>query len=108
MKAIFNITAESKKASFYNFETNEITHQKEKWTFTRNGKFGELIETSDLAFIVEPGTVQKRFNNRCTSYGFEFKTIPSLSTEIKSRLEFTVVDKLATVIKINLKSESPR
>ena len=29
----FNITAESKKASFFNFETNEITHNKEKWTF---------------------------------------------------------------------------
>ena len=43
-----------KMHAFYNFETERITHRKDKWIFTKNGKFGELIETADLAFIVEP------------------------------------------------------
>ena len=40
------------------------------------------------------------------TYGFKFSRIPSLSASIKSKLNFKVVDKLATVIEINLKSES--
>ncbi len=102
----FNISAESKKASFINFGTNEITHNKVKWNFTRNGKFGELIETSDLAFIIEPRDTSKRIYKNIT-YGFKFSRIPSLSAGIKSKLTFKVVDKQATVIEINLKSESP-
>ncbi len=40
------------------------------------------------------------------TYGFKFSTIPSLSSSIKDKLSYKVVDKLATVININLKSES--
>ncbi len=53
-----NITAEEKKATFTNLNTNESTHRKVKWVFTRNIKLGELIETEDLAFKVEAETIQ--------------------------------------------------
>jgi hypothetical protein len=96
----FNIVAESRKASFYNFEKNEITHRKEKWSFARNGKLGELIETPDLALIVEPRDTTREINNYIP-FGFKFNSIPSQSAEIKNKMEFTVVDRQATVIKIS-------
>jgi capsular exopolysaccharide synthesis family protein len=102
----FKITAESKKLYFHNLETDDIAYHKDKWTFTRNGKFGELIETSDLAFIVEPrDTLRKTIDNKIT-YGFKFNNISSLCDMIRSKLLFSVVDEKATVININLKSES--
>jgi tyrosine-protein kinase Etk/Wzc len=101
----FSITAQSKKVYFVNFSKNEVTHQKEKWTFTSNGKLGELIETSDLAFIIEARDTTKKINTNM-SYGFKFSTIASLSAGIASNMEYTIVDRQATVIKINLISES--
>ncbi|HOW08750.1 MAG TPA: polysaccharide biosynthesis tyrosine autokinase [Bacteroidales bacterium] len=102
----FEISAKGKKTSFYNFETNEITHHKEKWAFAKTGKFGELIETQDLAFVVEPmDTARNEIDPRIT-YAFDFKTINSISNSVKGRLTFTIADREATVIKINLNSES--
>jgi tyrosine-protein kinase Etk/Wzc len=101
----FNLTAESKRVNFFNFGTNKYTNLKEKWTFSRNCKVGELVENQDLAFIIEPRDTTKILKNY-TNYGFKFITVPSLTSNIKSMLEYTVVDKLATVIRITLKSES--
>jgi tyrosine-protein kinase Etk/Wzc len=101
----FEITAKSKKATFLNFGTNVVTHRKEKWTFTHKGKFGELIETPDLAFIIEARDTTRTIDNSIP-YGFKFSTIPSLSAGIKKKLEYIVVDRQATVIKITLLSES--
>lgn len=102
----FNVYAKHKKVYFANFSTNETAFTKDKWTFIQMGKIGELIETSDLAFIVEPRDTTIKSFDKNMQYGFEFRTIPSLANEIKDKLEFNVVDKMSTVIKINLKSES--
>ena len=103
----FHIKAGSKIASFYNFETEEITHHKGNWEFIRNGSMGELIETPDLAFIVEPRDTNRIvFDEKVPPYQFNFRTIASLRNQIKSRLEFNVVDRAATVIEIAMKSES--
>ena len=102
----FNITAKSKKAYFHNFGTNESSHFKSKWTFFRNGKIGELIKTPDLAFIIESRDTSRYVQDTITSYGFKFKTIPMISSEIETKLDFTIVDRQATVIKISLATES--
>lgn len=101
----FNISAESKNAAFINLGTNETTHRKNKWSFTRNAKFGELIETPDLAFIIDSRDSTVSINNTI-QYGFKFSTIPSLSGGIKGNLNFSVVDRQATVINISLITES--
>jgi tyrosine-protein kinase Etk/Wzc len=105
-KEYFVLTAESGKTSFYNFDNNEITYQKEKWSFTKNGKFGELIETSDLAFIVESDSTKKVFDKDISWYGFEFNDIPSLVTRFKTAFQFNIVDRLSTVVEISLENES--
>ena len=102
----FQLKAKSGKTAFYNFETEQITHQKDNWNFIKNERFGELIETNDLSFIIKSDSTNKVFDRKGQSYGFEFKTVASLSNEIKNNLSFNVVDKLATVIEISLKSES--
>jgi tyrosine-protein kinase Etk/Wzc len=102
----FQLKAESKMVSFYNYETDKTTNKK-KWTFAKYGKLGELIETSDLAFIVEPSDITTEFfSKKESSYAFEFVTPGSLCKTIKNKLSFDIVDRQATVISIGLKSES--
>ncbi|HEY5535527.1 MAG TPA: hypothetical protein VIL99_11435, partial [Ignavibacteria bacterium] len=105
-KEYFEIRAESGKTSFYNFENNKTIYQKDSWSFLKNGKVGELIETSDLAFIVESDSTKKVFDKKDSSYGFEFTDIPSLVTGFKNEFQFNSTDKLSTVVEISLKSES--
>ena len=105
----FHLRAESKNASFYNFETENATHQKADWVFSRNGRLGELIETPDLAFIVESiDSTKNSLNIEGPTYAFEFSTVNNIRNRIRSNLKFSIVDKLATVIKINLINESTR
>jgi tyrosine-protein kinase Etk/Wzc len=100
----FELRAESGKTSFYNFEKNEITYKKDSWSFLKNAKVGELIETSDLAFTVELDS-NKKLDEK-VSYGFEFNDIPSLVTGFKNEFQFNIVDKLSTVVEISLKNGS--
>jgi capsular exopolysaccharide synthesis family protein len=103
-KEYFEIRAESGKTSFYNFENNEIVYKKDSWTFIKNSKLGELIETPDLAFTVKLDSTKKVVEK--ASYGFEFTDIPSLVARFKNEFQFIVVDKLSTVVEISLKNES--
>lgn len=101
----FNIVAESKKVSFYNFEKRVIDHNRKKWNFSQKGNFGELIETSDLAFIIRSKDTTRKISSS-RPYIFKFNTIPSISTQLQKNLEFSVVDRQATVINVSLETES--
>lgn len=102
----FVISAEAKKVFFYNFQTNEITHRKDNWIFTQNGKFGDLIETPDLAFIVESTDSTRIPLYADVVCAFDFKTYGAVTNNVKSSLTFGVVDRQATVINISMKAES--
>jgi capsular exopolysaccharide synthesis family protein len=105
-KEYFQLRAESGSTSFYNFENNEIASKKDSWSFLKNGKVGELIETSDLAFTVELDSTKRVFDKEKFRYGFEFNDIPSLVTKLEKEFEFNSIDKSATVVEISLKNES--
>lgn len=102
----FNIQAKSSEAVFYSFQTDKVTHKKGNWIFNHNGRFGELIEAEDLAFIIDRDTTFKNHENNLSNYGFDLKTIASLTNKVKNYLDFSVVDKDATVIEISCKSTS--
>jgi tyrosine-protein kinase Etk/Wzc len=105
-KGYFELRAESGKTSFYNFEKDRIEYKKDSWSYLKYGKIGDLIETSDLAFTIEPDSTNQIPDSDASWYGFEFTDIPSLVTQYKQKLEFRSIDKLATVVEINLKSKS--
>jgi capsular exopolysaccharide synthesis family protein len=105
-KEYFQLRAESGKTSFYNFENNEIIYKKDSWSFLKNGKVGELIETSDLAFSIELDSTKKVLDKEEFRYGFEFNDVPSLVTGFKNEFKFVSTDKLSTVVEISLKNES--
>jgi capsular exopolysaccharide synthesis family protein len=105
-KEYFQLIAESGKTSFYNFENDEIVFTKDSWSFIKNGKIGELIETSDLAFTVELDSTKKVHDKEKFRYGFKFNDIPSLVTGFKNEFQFNSTDKLSTVVEISLKNES--
>lgn len=103
----FKISVESKKVYFYNYKDNEIVYRKDKWSFSKTAKFGELIETPDMAIVLEPvdSTRTELYTN--IPCAFEFKTLFAVANEVKSELSFSLVDRLATVIRITMRSESP-
>lgn len=102
----FRIKAESKQATFYNFKNNEIISQKENWSFQYSGKSGELIETPELSFFLVLDSTKRNSTKNGSAFYFVFKTIHSTVASLRSRLEFNLVDRLATVIAISLKSTS--
>jgi capsular exopolysaccharide synthesis family protein len=105
-KDYFEIKAESGLTYFYNYEKNMVEYTRDSWTFLKNAKVGELIETRDLAFIVESDSSQYAFSKDMTKYGFEFIDTPTLVASFKNSFQFNIVDKLATVVEISIKNES--
>lgn len=102
----FQISAKSKNTRFYNFSTQQINHEKKKWIYSVVGKVGELIETPDLAFIVErKDTINSDIIPK-TLYGFEFNTETFHVRKIKRNISFDLADRQATVIAINMNCES--
>lgn len=102
----FTISAEAKRAAFFNFESNEVTYRREKWHYTKRGTYGELIETSDLAFIIELVDTTRLHHYEGVTCAFEFRPENSVTNEIKNNLTFSMVDRLATVIKVTIRSHS--
>jgi tyrosine-protein kinase Etk/Wzc len=102
----FELRAESANTSFYNFEKSRTEYQKDDWNFIKYGKIGDLIENSDLSFIIESDSTGRIPDNDAAWYGFEFTDIPSLVTQYKQKLDFRSIDKLATVVEIIMKSQT--
>lgn len=100
------LSASAKKVSFCNLETNEITHKRENWSFTKSCRFGDLIETPDMAFVIKADSTYKVPVKDNSSYSFEFKSVTALKNRILSNTQFNIVDRAATVIEIVLRSES--
>jgi len=104
---VYSISAKSKNVSFYNPESNKTINRSGKWNFSRTAKMGDLVETADLAFFIQLRDTTKRDFDKNITYGFDLKKMSSVSNVIRRRLDFTMADRLATVINIKLKAESP-
>jgi hypothetical protein len=82
----FIVYAEAKNVSFGNPETNEFMHGKEEWIFNYTGKFGELIQTPDLAFIIDKTDLNTfQIQDGKPLYAFEIGSIPSVRNDIKGK-----------------------
>jgi tyrosine-protein kinase Etk/Wzc len=103
---IFEIKAESDKVDFYDFQSETYKYQKRDWSFRKNGVIGKLIETNDLAFIITLDSAMLFSREDASKYNFEFTDQNLLAREYRKSFEFNIVDKKATVIEINFKSES--
>lgn len=99
------IEAEGKNVSFSDLKTGETDYVRKKWLFKRREKFGNLIETKDLAFMVLR-TDRKLDKLPSKGYSFSFSNYTSLNSYLKSNLELNIVDRMATVVEISFKSPS--
>lgn len=103
----FKIKSDNKDVRFYNLNSNEFQYEKKNWSFDGFGKLGKLIENQDFAFLVELVDSTKIISDEDASlYSFKLLDDNSLTNIYKSSFEFNIVDKKATVIQINLFSES--
>lgn len=103
----FEINASGKTVILSEINTGELYSVENNWKFSHTGKFGELIKSTDLAFVVQADTTNGRTINSEVEYSFLFKDVITLTEEIKKEVEFKMVDKMATVIEIVYKSASP-
>lgn len=102
----FKVEAEGKNVAFYNFSDEKVTHTKQKWSLVTDAAFGEMISNDDVAFTVNPSSDPNVKVKEFVPYGFDFKTVSALGAYYKRNLDFTVVDRLATVIEITQKTEN--
>ncbi len=101
----FTIKGESKSIWLYDYENHSVAGVKDDWSFTHTGKAGKLIETPDLSFIIS--FREDASLNTDDNYYFEFISDRAVTENLKSQLNYTVIDQEATVVKIEIKSESP-
>ncbi len=102
----FIIKSKAKKVVIKNLENNEIYSYKKKWNFEQHGKFNQLIETDDLALIIQPDTNKKIFQKDQFLYSFIITDPVTVTEKLKNQLEFNIVQKEATVVEIILKTPS--
>jgi tyrosine-protein kinase Etk/Wzc len=102
----FEIKAKGKDVSFMDFSTNEVVYTQKKWKYENYGESGKLIESDDLAFIIELDTAKRNVYRNDFVYSFVLTDAVSLTDMLKKQLGFKVIDKLATVIEVVLKSPS--
>lgn len=102
----FYIKGKSDEVSFYDFIKDQVIYKKENWSFQSKGKFGKLIKSQDLSFIVESDDAHRVFE-KDVEYSFAFINIPFLVETYMKNIEFNIPDKSAEVIQIKLKTASP-
>ncbi len=104
--ANFFISAKSKKAIFKKLDKNEYFGEQKKWNYEMSGKFGELIETPEMAFIIQLDSAKLKYLDSEQKYGFNFNDLPSMTDRYKKKVQYKIIDKNATVVEIALKSAS--
>jgi tyrosine-protein kinase Etk/Wzc len=102
----FTIKAEEKTAVFTHLYTGTNSYIKNDWSFVKSGKFGDLIETPDMAFIIEKDSTTGTFLRDDFVYGFVFSTVPATIGRLKGSFNFLVADRDATVVQIDFRSTS--
>ncbi|HLO60085.1 MAG TPA: polysaccharide biosynthesis tyrosine autokinase [Bacteroidales bacterium] len=102
----YTVKVEKTNALFTNLYTENNTYSKEGWTFEKTGKYGDLIETNDLAFVIFKDSIAKNYIPDYFVYAFSFSTVPSLIGQIKNQLNFSIIDRDATVVEIGVNTTS--
>jgi len=102
----FQINAEAKKVSFYNFSTEQYEYEKEDWSCSKIGSIGKLISTADFAFIVKLDSNLVFPVESESAYSFEFEDQNALARAFQNSFDFKVTDKKATVIELSFETES--
>ncbi len=102
----FQIKGESEEVKFYNFADETYKYVKQNWSFQKSGTPGKLIETPDLAFIIEMDSTWKISDDEASTFSFMFQDQNLLARSIKGIFKYNIVDKEATVVEITYESES--
>jgi tyrosine-protein kinase Etk/Wzc len=102
----FKIRTQGKDIVFTNLYSGQNSYQKEEWSFEQTGKFGELMETPEFAFIVQLDSNNMYYSKDQYLYAFEFSSVASATGQLKRQLNFDVIDRAATIIGIRLNTSS--
>lgn len=106
-KENFRIQVKSGRTTFRNLFSDENAYEKENWSFEHLGKFGQLIESPDMAFIVQlaPFNIGTYYREEFI-YSFILRDVSSTTESLKNSLECSIIDRNATIIEISYESSS--
>lgn len=102
----FTLEVQKQNAITYNYIADNKTAELEDYSISMKGNLGEIIETAAFKFIVEL-TDETIFNSdEEQQFAFSLRTNKALSTYFENALKFSIADKQATVINIELETTS--
>jgi tyrosine-protein kinase Etk/Wzc len=102
----FTIKAKEGDALITNLYKSGSTHIATDWKYETTGKFGTLLETKDLAFVINRDSIVSDFIPDELIYEFVFSTVSSMTHQVKSRFNFIVPERDATVVQIEYRTAS--
>lgn len=102
----FDIKANDKDVAFVDFRSGDEVFRNKKLKVEQYSEFGKLIETDEMAFVVELDTTRSYDFSENPVYYFKLRDAASLASKLKERLDFKIIDKQATVIEITYNSPS--
>lgn len=102
----FNLVIEKSNALVYDYQNQSKVDGLEDFNLNLKGNLGEVIETENFKFIVQ--LTDDKFSDFDVNKRFAFKlqTNYSLTQRYSNALNFSIVDKKATVIELTLSTSS--
>jgi len=100
------IKTKKQDAIKFSYKKNQKIGEIEDLELSLKGNIGQILETPDLKLLITINDEDSSFLEDDRDLAFKLTTLWSLTNQIKSRLDFNIPDKLATVIEIGMKTSS--
>ncbi len=100
------LKVQKQDAMIYNYSTGQKIGEKKDLVLNLKGNVGQIIKTDDFKFLITINDNDSLFLNDNRLFAFKLSTINQLVHQYEGSLEFSIPDKLATIIEISLETTS--
>ncbi len=102
----FNLMVKDKDVTLFDYKTRRKVGEKDELDLNIKGSLGQVVESKEFKFIVQIEDENLSSMNDEKQYAFKLLTNEALSRVYQKKLQFSIVDKNATVIDISLETTS--
>ena len=102
----FNLFVKKQNAIKYNYHTNQQIAEITDLELNLKGNVGKIIENQDIKLLITINDEDRLSLQKTRKFAFSLSTVPQLTEYYGNSLEFSIPDRLATVIEISLKANS--
>lgn len=102
----YQIQVKKQDANIFNYNENQKLGEIEDLELNLSGNIGEILETPNLKFLVLLNDESSAEDLSERIFAFKLTTVWSLTRYFRNSLEYSIPDKLATVIEIGMTTSS--